>query len=312
MDAPADELEDIIRAADRLCIIDLKKHAVGLAIDSMTDDTVASLCIFFRSGVEDVEVLERATYTHLRDGFHRPTIRKAASQDVPLPVFRLLLDDGALSVTSEDDVLAAVWERLARPGCPDDAAVALLRGVRLGLLNYKSVAEVTAVARGASVGDVTPPCQAHAEAATSAIVASVDHLLSRVPLANPVLRSAGLYRRTEVAGQSMSIIVNVDGDGNQTSAAFRVGSRTWKMHVFRESGRSVDVYLNLSSFPFDGPSARVSASFWALVIEGPGFVPGTTNPEMAMAEVQDLGSVRHDVPLRPWASALLGGVTLYP
>lgn len=206
MAAEAEQLEEVMRAADHLCIADLKKHAVTMAFDSMTDDTVASLCRFSHSGVEGLEPLQRATCVHLRDGFHRPALRQAACRDVPQSVFQRLVDDGALSVGCEDDVLAAVLDRLAQPGCPADAAAPLLRGVRLGLLGDRGFADFTSVARGRDVRGLSQPSQVVQEAATFAMVTSFDQLLARVPR-TPTIRLPGLSRRAEVAGQSMAIIV---------------------------------------------------------------------------------------------------------
>lgn len=66
MAAEAEQLEEVMRAADHLCIADLKKHAVTMAFDSITDDTEASLCHFSHSGVEGLEPLQDAAAPLLR------------------------------------------------------------------------------------------------------------------------------------------------------------------------------------------------------------------------------------------------------
>jgi len=263
-----------------LCVPDLCACTAAEAAASLTNDNVVPLANLAWSGIGGLEVLQAATFEHLREHFDELRAGDALCVDLHPPVFHRLAACPTLWVSSEDALAAAVWRRLTARPQPRDAVAALLGCVRLAGLSAGALAEWSVIARGGATDLVPAPDEALRAGAADVALAGLARL---APAARPVGSPAGWggrdrRPRSHVPGRSAYVVYHPRGGAvRPQAAAFRAARHVWRLDVLEEvagrgvSGVHLGVYLNRLGDSTAAVKAR--ATIWVSALDGCTFFP---------------------------------------
>jgi len=269
------DVVDIIAAADRLCVLDLKATTVADAVQSLSVDNVVALSNLSWSGVAALEELQTATFAFLQGAFDTMRERDDLCTELGFPVFSSLVSCSKLCVASESALLACVWRRLADPAHTEAEVMELLGALRLKQLDKGSLESLSALARG----DGTPAIKGVYPALRSGVSAVV--LRGLAVFSDEVDRAEALLaphtsRRGHVAGASTFVLFDLHNQsGRVSSPDFHVGAHTWRLNVkevWGTEGKAPDLSAFVERVGGSPLPVRTRVCLWAFRVDGSTFL----------------------------------------